>query len=245
MICQRIWAGLLGAGFLVVGVLRFIRIPNIVDLSVSQPIHGIIHLTTGAALCWSAFRKRGEYAERVNLWTGLFFVALGVLGLPGVVKYADNSLHLFVGTASAALGGASPWSKKWQELSSRFHNSAIWILSALLAATFVAAGLPKLLGNARMVEEFQQIGLGQWLRYVTGAIEVGSSAGLLIPRVRPLASGILALTMIGASLANVETLHRSAILPAMLLVMTLVLLGWSADGNIKRTSRRFSGSLSS
>lgn len=242
MLFQRIWVGLLGAGFLVVGVLRFIRIPAVLDLSVPQPIHGAIHLTTGAALCWSAFDKKGKYAETVNLWVGLFFVALGVLGLPGVVKYADNSLHLFVGTASVALGGFSPWSSKWQNLNSRFQVCSIWALSALLAATFLMAGVPKLAGNAKMVEEFGKIGLGQWLRYVTGAIEVASAGCLLIPRTRPLASGILTLTMIGASLANVESLHRSAILPAMLLVMTLVLLGWSVNGNSK--GDRLNGALS-
>ena len=237
---QRLWAGLLGTGFLVVGVLRFIRIQGVTDLSVPQPIHGAIHLITGVALFWGAFRDRGKYAELVNRWVGLFFVVLGLLGLPGVVLYADNSLHLFVGTVSGAIGCLSPWSRFWQSRSARVHGWATWVLAALLAVTFVMAGFPKLLGNPRMVEEFQRIGLGQWLRYVTGGLEVGSAVCLLVPRLRQPASAILTLTMIGAVAANLGSLNRSAILPAMLMIMTLVLLGWSSKGMDKSVSHNAS-----
>jgi uncharacterized membrane protein len=35
-----------------------------------------------------------------------------------------------------------------------------------------------------MVQEFEQIGFGQGLRYLTGILEVSGAVGLLIPKVR-------------------------------------------------------------
>ena len=37
---------------------------------------------------------------------------------------------------------------------------------------FLAAGSAKLVGVQMMIDIFNTIGLGQWFRYVTGAIEV-------------------------------------------------------------------------
>jgi putative oxidoreductase len=225
MILQRLWAGLLGLGFLVVGVLRFIPIESVPDLSKAQPVHGLIHLTTGAALVCSAFWDRGSHAEVLNRWVGLFYIALGLLGLPGVVLYSDNATHLFVGIASSALGWASPWSSVWRRRSSRFRGVGAHALSGLLALSFVLAGGGKLVGLPKMVEEFTAIGVGQWLRFVTGGLELGAAVGILFPRTRRWASAILVIVMVGAIVVNLGVLHRSAISPAVLLVLALVALG--------------------
>jgi len=55
----------------------------------------------------------------------------------------------------------------------------LWILSALVALTFVGAGAAKLAGAAVMVDLFAKVGLGQWFRYVTGLLEVAAGIGLL------------------------------------------------------------------
>ena len=42
----------------------------------------------------------------------------------------------------------------------------------LVSLAFVAAGLAKLAGAEMMVGTFDALGVGQWFRYVTGAIEL-------------------------------------------------------------------------
>jgi len=63
-------------------------------------------------------------------------------------------------------------------------NVAGWILAVFLALVFVLAGGIKLIGAPAMVQEFAQIGFGQWFRFVTGILEVAGAIGLLIPRFR-------------------------------------------------------------
>ena len=58
---------------------------------------------------------------------------------------------------------------------SRPARITAWVLQALGAAAFLGAGIPKLMGAAPMVQLFDTIGIGQWFRYVTGGIEVGSA----------------------------------------------------------------------
>ncbi|MFT4742693.1 MAG: putative oxidoreductase, partial [Yoonia sp.] len=45
-------------------------------------------------------------------------------------------------------------------------------IKALLTLAFVAAGVSKLVGVEVMVQTFEGVGIGQWFRYVTGAIEI-------------------------------------------------------------------------
>jgi uncharacterized membrane protein YphA (DoxX/SURF4 family) len=60
----------------------------------------------------------------------------------------------------------------------------LWVLRLLLAALFLFAGLMKLSGQDMMVQEFDVIGLGQWLRYLTGILELAGAITLLrvLPR---------------------------------------------------------------
>ena len=54
-------------------------------------------------------------------------------------------------------------------------------LRVLLTFVFVAAGGAKLFGVSMMVETFEAIGWGQWFRYVTAIVELGSAALLWVP----------------------------------------------------------------
>ena len=69
-------------------------------------------------------------------------------------------------------------------------------LRALLTLVFVAAPGTKLAGLSMMVETFEAIGWGQWFRYVTAFVELGSAALLWFPRMQAIGAGLLMITMI-------------------------------------------------
>ena len=66
---------------------------------------------------------------------------------------------------------------------SRSGLIALWVVQIALAGMFLLAGGLKLLGAPAMVALFNTIGIGQWFRYVTGFIEVGSAIALLVPSI--------------------------------------------------------------
>jgi putative oxidoreductase len=95
----------------------------------------------------------------------------------------------------------------------------LWTLSVLTVLTFLAAGIPKLIGAPAMVEIFDKVGFGQWFRYFTGALEVSSTIGLLIPRYAFYGAVALAMVMIGAIVAQLTVLEHSLCAPVVLLVI--------------------------
>ncbi len=96
-----------------------------------------------------------------------------------------------------------------------------WVLRLVLAVVFAGAGLAKLAGDPAMVEMFTDIGTGQWLRTVVGALELAGALGLLVPRLARLAATGLAAVMVGAVVANPTVLDASPALPLVLLVLTV------------------------
>jgi putative oxidoreductase len=112
---------------------------------------------------------------------------------------------------------------------------ALWVLQALLALQFAMAGLAKVAGDPAMVEMFATIGLGQWLRYAVGALELAGAVGVLIPRLSGLAALGLVVLMAGATLTNVLVLGTSPLLPIVLLVVS----GSVAWGRWQRTRTLF------
>jgi putative oxidoreductase len=101
---------------------------------------------------------------------------------------------------------------------------ALWAVQVGLAGMFLLAGGSKLLGAAPMVALFNVIGIGQWFRYVTGLIEVGSAVALLVPAVAVFGALALVPTMIGAILAQLFIVGDSAVPPAVLLVGVAVVI---------------------
>ncbi len=96
----------------------------------------------------------------------------------------------------------------------------LWILSALVALTFLGAGAAKLAGAAVMVDLFAKVGLGQWFRYFTGLLELAAGIGLLISRYAFYAAILLAMVMVGAFIAHVTVLGSSPAAPVVLFVLT-------------------------
>ena len=103
---------------------------------------------------------------------------------------------------------------------------ALWALRALLALAFAMAGSAKVFGDPAMVEMFATIGIGQWFRYLVGALEIAGAVGVLVPRLLGLAALGLLCLMVGATLTNLFVLGTSPLIPvALLMVTALVALG--------------------
>jgi len=66
---------------------------------------------------------------------------------------------------------------------------------------------------------FGQIGIGQWLRYLTGVVQIAGGILVCIPRAALVGVTPIACTMIGAVIAWVTVLHApgNALIPAALL----------------------------
>src|SRR6185295_13971881 len=96
----------------------------------------------------------------------------------------------------------------------------LWTLSGLVALAFVFVGGGKLAGTAAMVELFDQVGLGQWFRYLTGLLEVTGGIGLLIPRYAFYAAGLLMIVTIGAVITHVAVIGGSPAPAASLFVLS-------------------------
>jgi putative oxidoreductase len=110
-------------------------------------------------------------------------------------------------------------------LRGRVALMALWVTQIALAAMFLFAGGSKLVGASAMVDLFAAIGLGQWLRYVTGAIEISAAVALMIPSAAPFGAILLVPTMIGAAAANLF-LGQSPAVPLVLLLAAAA-VAWS------------------
>jgi putative oxidoreductase len=111
-------------------------------------------------------------------------------------------------------------------------NILLWVIQVLVAAMFVLAGGAKLTGAPAMVSMYDAIGLGQWFRYVTGGIEVGSAALLLIPGMARFGAPLLGCTMIGAILTHLTVLHTPPTMPVLLLAGAAIIM-WGRWGQAK------------
>jgi uncharacterized membrane protein YphA (DoxX/SURF4 family) len=107
----------------------------------------------------------------------------------------------------------------------RVPTIALWALQALLAIMFAMAGFAKVGGDAAMVEMFATIGIGQWFRYVVGALEIAGAVGVLVSRLSGLAALGLLCLMAGAILTNVLVLGTSPLLPIVLMLVS-ALVAW-------------------
>jgi uncharacterized membrane protein YphA (DoxX/SURF4 family) len=92
-----------------------------------------------------------------------------------------------------------------------------WLPRVALAMVFLTVGTQKFGERPMWVRIFGQIGLGQWLRYVTGVMQVGGAVLLLIPRAATVGFILVGCTMAGAVAFWILTDHAfSAIIPGTL-----------------------------
>jgi hypothetical protein len=100
----RVWSSVLGVGFLVVGVLRMVPIPELASFAQPEYVHGALHLVSGAAfLQWGARRP----APRVVAVLGLLWVGLGLVARFGLLDHTDSLVHIGTGAVSVVLAVAA------------------------------------------------------------------------------------------------------------------------------------------
>ena len=102
----------------------------------------------------------------------------------------------------------------------------LWVGQFVVAAAFVMAGGSKFAGAPAMVDLFSAIGIGQWFRYVTATIEVGSAIALLVPSVAPYGALALVATMTGAVFTHLLIVGGSP-LPALVLGAGSAAIAWA------------------
>ena len=99
-----------------------------------------------------------------------------------------------------------------------------WLPRTAVTLLFVVIGVSKFGRQSRWIATFEQIGFGQWLRYVTGMLQLAGALLVLVPRVFLLGIMLLASTMIGAMAAWIFLLGVpfNAVFPGALLVGLIV-----------------------
>jgi uncharacterized membrane protein YphA (DoxX/SURF4 family) len=113
----------------------------------------------------------------------------------------------------------------------------VWIPQIALSLAIAGGGAAKVFGEPAMVTMFDDIGAGQWFRYVVGALEIAGGVGLLIPRLAFLAALGLCGLLAGAGIANVAFLDAGPWTPLAYLVVAATIawcrrprqLGWSRN----------------
>lgn len=108
---------------------------------------------------------------------------------------------------------------------SKARNAVAWILQVILALAFLAAAGAKLASVPMLVDEFNLIGLGQWLRYVTAIVEIIGAIALLTPRFVAYGALWLAITMFFATLAHLFAMHNNPT-PALVLLALNLAVFW-------------------
>jgi len=100
-----------------------------------------------------------------------------------------------------------------------------WVLRIAASGVFLAVGISKLESDAFWVRLFAQIGLGDWFRYLTGALQVAGGLLFLVPRTVYPAAVLAGSTMAGAVAVHLFVLGTGvggAIIPFALLLFIVV-----------------------
>jgi putative oxidoreductase len=105
----------------------------------------------------------------------------------------------------------------------RTRSIVAWALQVLLALAMAGGGAAKLAGDPVMVQMFDDIGSGQWLRPVVGFFEVAGGVGLLIPRLRALAALGLIVLLGCATITNLAILHVNTTLSVLYAVVAVAI----------------------
>ncbi len=107
------------------------------------------------------------------------------------------------------------------------------VLRFLLALAFLAAGGAKLAGVPDMVQVFDAVGIGQWFRFVTGAVEIIGAILLVIPGMTGLGAALLTVTMACAVMTHLAVIGGNPV-PAIVLLSLSAFVLWVRRGDVAR-----------
>jgi putative oxidoreductase len=109
---------------------------------------------------------------------------------------------------------------------SRSKVIGLWVLKIVFALAFIAAGGAKIYGPPAMVAEFDAVGLGQWFRYFTAALEIIGAILLLMPKTTGFGALLLAAVCGGAFFAQLFALHGD-IVHTIVMAIILLAIAWT------------------
>lgn len=109
----RLYAAVLGAVFVLVGILGFLGDTKLFGIFEVNTVHNLIHLVSGAVALLAAWRGLG-YARLYARVFGAIYALVTILGLVlggdilGIihVNAADNALHALIAIATLLVGFA-------------------------------------------------------------------------------------------------------------------------------------------
>jgi hypothetical protein len=94
------------------------------------------------------------------------------------------------------------------------------------------AGGAKLAGNPMMVQVFDQIGVCQWFRYLTGVVEIVGALALLVPFAAAFGGALLAITMLCAVGTHLFVIGGNPV-PAIVLLLITASVAWLRRGSFR------------
>ncbi len=101
-----------------------------------------------------------------------------------------------------------------------------WVLAIALAAIYIAAGVPKLLGASEPVVLFATLGYPDWFRIVIGLVETLAGLALLVPQVTRWAALLLMVEMLGAIVSYVAAGALPSAWGPVAMIVLLAALFW-------------------
>jgi uncharacterized membrane protein YphA (DoxX/SURF4 family) len=109
---------------------------------------------------------------------------------------------------------------------SKGKKIALWTVSILLTAVFLASGAPKLLKPDQARAMFAAYGYPAWFATLIGVSEVLGAVGLLVARLGALAAAGLSIIMVGAFFTHIRHHeYQHALIPLVLLAL-LIAVGY-------------------
>lgn len=113
-------------------------------------------------------------------------------------------------------------------------NVRLWIIQAVLAVGYVAAALPKLGNDPRMVANFADLGVSATGMHGIGVLELAGATGLLVPRlVGAAATGLVALMIGAVTLTVVHLGVQDAVAPVPFLALAAVVAWYRRDRTVR------------
>ncbi|MGV9271078.1 DoxX family protein [Kitasatospora sp. NPDC003701] len=104
----------------------------------------------------------------------------------------------------------------------------VWTLRILLALFFaLASALPKLLALPAATTVFDAIGVGSWLMYLTGLVELAGAVGLLLRRLAGPAATALIVFLLCAFVTQLTVMHGENAGTPFVFMVPLAVVAWN------------------